>query len=102
MPTAYIVAIDSLQVLLQQGKRQSEVMEAVGSAAAITETGAPVPCLDEITGGGMHIEEDLDDLDDTQVTEPGGKKMERRQRDAAVRATAEVEGYYVPSDTSRS
>ena len=49
-------------------------MEAVGSAAAITETGAPVPCLDEITGGGMQIEEDLDDLDDTQVTEPGGKR----------------------------
>ena len=98
--SAYIVANDSLQVLLQQVKRQSEVMEAASSAAVVAETGALVPCLTDLAGGGMQYEENLDDLDDTQETEPGRKRWKednvakemlmRCAEEAAGRATSEV------------
>ena len=55
------------------------MVEAAGSVAAVAETGALTPCLTDIAGGGMQVEEDVDDLENTQVTELG-RKMERRQR----------------------
>ena len=114
--SAYVVANDSLQVLFQQGKRQSEVMEAAGSAAAVAETGAFLPCLADLAGGGMQVEEDLDDLDNTQVTEPGRKRWKedniakemllRCAQEAAGRASKkarmEMENYSVPSHARRS
>ena len=63
---ANIEANDSLQVLLQHGKRQSVEMGAAGSVVACVETGAPIPCLTDIAGGG---EDDLGDLDDKQVAD---------------------------------
>ena len=106
--SACMVANDSLQVLLQQGKRQSEVMQAAGSAAAVAERGALVLCRTDLAGRGVQVEEDLDDLDDTQVTEPGRKRWKednvakemlmRCAEEAAGRATSEVK----PSDAGCS
>ena len=72
--SACIVANDSLQVVLQQGKRQSAEMDATGSAVACTETGAPTLSLTNIVGGGMQVEGDLGDLDDTQVADGCSKR----------------------------
>ena len=72
--SAYIAANDSLQVLLQQGKRQRVAIEAAGSAAAVAETGALIPYLTDLAEGGTQVEEHLDDLDNTHVTKPGRKK----------------------------
>ena len=66
---AYVVANDSLQVLLQHGKRHSVEMDATGSVITYVETGGPTPCLTNIAGGGMLFEDGPGDLDDTQVTE---------------------------------
>ena len=71
--SANIVANVSLQVLLQQGKRQSIVIEAAGSAA-VAETGTLIPYPTDLAEGGTQVEGDLDDLDNTHVTEPGRKK----------------------------
>ena len=56
--------------------------------------------LTTIAGGSMHVEDDLGDLDDTQVTELGRKRwkednvakemLTRCAEDAAGRATAEL------------
>ena len=72
--SAHRIANDSLQVLLQQGKRQSIVIDAAGSAAAVAETGTLIPYLTDLAEGGTQVQEDLDDLDNTHVTEPGRKK----------------------------
>ena len=39
------------------------MVEAAGSVAAVAETGALTPCLTDIAGGGMQVEEDVDDLE---------------------------------------
>ena len=92
---AYTVANDSLQVLLRHGKWQKVEMDATGSAVACAEAGAPTLSLTSIAGG----RDDLGDLNDTQVTEPGRKRwkednvakemLTRCAEDAAGRATAE-------------
>ena len=74
-------------------------MEAAGSVSAVAETGALIPCLTDIAGG-VEVEEDLDDLDDTQVTERGRKRwiednaaketLMRCAEEAPGRATTEV------------
>ena len=94
--SAYIEANDSLLVLLLHGKQHSVEMEATGSFVAGVEAGAPIPCLAEIAGGGMQVE---DDLDDPQVEERVRKRWKennvakemptRCAEDAAGRATAE-------------
>ena len=96
----YKVANDSLQVLLQHGKRQSVEMDATGSAVACAEAGASLLSLTHIVGGGMQVEDDLGNLDDTQVAERCRKRwkednvvkdmLTRCAEDAAGRATAEL------------
>ena len=63
------------------------MVEASGSVAAVAETGALTPCLTDIAGGGMQVEEDVDDLENTQVSELG-RKMERRQQSQRKRSCA--------------
>ena len=48
-------------------------MEAASSSAAAAETVALIPCPD-LAGGGMQFDDHLDDLENTQVTEPGRKR----------------------------
>ena len=103
--SAHKVANDSLQVLLQHGTRQSAETDATGSAMACAEAGAPMLSLTNILGGGMQVEDDLGDLDDTQVSERCSKRwkednvakemLTRCAEDAAGRATAELK--YVTS-----
>ena len=69
--SAYTEANDSLQVLLLHGKRQGTEMDASGSVNACAEAGALLLCLTDIAGMGMQVEDDLGDLADTQVSEPG-------------------------------
>ena len=71
-----------LQVLLQHGKQQSVEMDAAGSIVACVETGAPIPCLSNIAGGGMQVEDDLGGLDDAQVAERCSK---RRKEDIVAK-----------------
>ena len=54
--SAITEAHDSLRVLLTQWKRQSIEMNA--------------PSLEVTAGGGMQVEDDIGDLDETQALEP--------------------------------
>ena len=89
-------ANDSLQVLPLHGKQQG----VSGSVMPCAEAGAPLLSLTDIAGGGMQVEDDLGDLDDTQVAEPSRKRwkedrvakdmLARCAEDAASRATSEL------------
>ena len=50
------------------GERQSEVMETASSSFAVVEMKALIPSLTDLEGGGMQVDEDLDDLEHTQMT----------------------------------
>ena len=58
---------DSLRVLLLHGKRQSVEMNASGSIEPCAEAVATLLSLTDVAGGGMQVEDDIGDLDDTQV-----------------------------------
>ena len=98
--SAYTEANDSLWVLLLHGKRQSVEMDVRGSAVACAEVGPTLLSLTNIAGGEVQVEDDLGDLDDTQVLEPGRTRYKedsvakdmlmRGAEDAASRATSEM------------
>ena len=69
-----IVTNDSLEVLLHQEKRQSPEMEAASSSYEAADTVALIPCLTDPVERGMQVDEDLHNLENTQVTEPGRKR----------------------------
>ena len=89
---------------------------AAKSSAAAAETVALIPCLADLAGGGMQVDEDFDDLESTQVAELGRKRWKednvakelllRCAEEAAGRASKkarmEMENYGVPSDARRS
>ena len=87
-------------MLLQHWKRQNEEMDVLSSAGACVEVGGPLPSLTNVAGGGVQVEDDFGDLDDTQVAEPGRKSwnednvardmLTRCAADAASRATAKL------------
>ena len=67
---------------------------------ACAEAGALLLSLADIAGRGMQVEDDLGDIDDTQVSEPSGKRWKEGSvakdmlmgcmEDAASRATTEL------------
>ena len=67
-------ANDSLRVLFLHGKRPSVEMNASSSVEASAEAGTTLLSLTDVAGGGMQIEDDIGDLDDTQVAEPSCKR----------------------------
>ena len=72
--SAFTEAHDSLRVLLSHGKRQSLEMNASDSAREEGAAGATVSSLAVTAGGGMQVEDDIGDLDETQLQEPGSKR----------------------------
>ena len=69
--SAFTKAHDSLQVLLSHGKRQSIEMNASDTVGEDGAVGSTVPSLAITAGGGMQVEDDIGDLDETQVQEHG-------------------------------
>ena len=67
------------------------MMEAAGSVAALAETGVLIPCLTDIAGG-VQVEEDLDDLDDTQVTGRKRWKEDNVTEETLMRCAEEAPG----------
>ena len=73
---------------------------------ACVEAGRSWPSLTNVAGGGVQVEDDFGDLDDTQVAEPGRKTsnednvardmLTRCAEDAAGRATAELKAITSP------
>ena len=89
--SAYTEANDSLRVLLSHGKSQSVETNASGPVGVGAEAGA---------GGGMQVENDIGDLDETQVMEHSSERdtegsvakdmLMRCAEDAACEATSEM------------
>ena len=68
-------ARDCLRVLLSHGTRQSIEMNASDPVREGGAAGTTVLSLAVTAGGGMQVEDDTGDLDETQVQEPGSKRL---------------------------
>ena len=73
--SAFTEAHDSLRVLLSHWKRQNFEMNASGPVREYGAAGTTVPCLVATAGEGMQVEDDIGDLDETQVQETGSKRL---------------------------
>ena len=78
--SAFTEAHDSLRVLLTHGKRQSIEMNASDPVRDNGAAGTTVPSLEVTAGGGLQVEDDIGDLDETQVLEPGSKRPKEMPR----------------------
>ena len=104
--SAYTEENDSLLVLLLHGKRPSVEMNASGQVGADGEAGTAN--LTGVAGGGMQVEDDIGDLDDTQVSELGSKRYNedsvaedvrmRCAEDAACKSNLRNEFYHLSTD----
>ena len=84
-------------------------MNASGSVEACAEAGATLLSLTDVAGRGMQVEDDIGDLDDTQVAEPGSERYKedsvakdmllRCAEDAACRGTFRNDGYHLSTFT---
>ena len=63
--SAFTEAHDSLRVLSTHGKRQSVEMNATDPVRDNGAAGTAVPSLEVAAGGGMQVEDDIGDLDET-------------------------------------
>ena len=102
--SAYTEANDSLQVLLLlHGKRQGSEMDASSSVMASAEAGASLLSLTDIAGRSMQVEDDLGDLDDTQVSELGRKrwKVDSVVKDTLMRCAEDAASSELKAITSK-
>ena len=98
--SAFTEAHDSLRVLLSYGKRQSVEMNASGPVREEGEAGNAVPSTTGTAEGGMQVEDDIGDIDDALVVEPGSERLKVSHvatdllvlcaQDAACKATCDM------------
>ena len=72
---AFTEAHESLRVLFSHGKGHSLEMNASDPVREDGAAGTTVPCLVATAGGGMQVEDVIGHLDETQVQEPGSKRL---------------------------